>query len=62
MIGKKVKRLRGGKGWSQARLSQKSGVSRVTIARVEVGMTNPDLLTRKKLAKALGVGILELLD
>jgi transcriptional regulator with XRE-family HTH domain len=44
-------------------LAKKAGVSLVTVGRIEAGMRkNPDLSTRKKLSKALGVDIKELLD
>jgi transcriptional regulator with XRE-family HTH domain len=62
-IAMKVQRLRTKHGWTQAQLAKKARVHRVTIGRIEAGMRkDPDLLTRKKLAKALGVPITELLD
>ena len=63
MIGKKIKRLREKHGWTQEQLAKKAGLQRVSIGKIEVGMRkNPDLSTRKKLARALGVPITELLD
>lgn len=62
-IGMKIKKLREKRGWTQELLAEKAGLTRVTVARVEAGMRkNPDLSTRQKLAKALGVSITELLD
>lgn len=59
----KIKKLREKRGWTQQQLADESGLSLVTIGRIEAGMRkNPDLDTRKKLAKALGVEITELLD
>ncbi len=62
-IGMKIKRLRKKQGLTQEQLAKKAGLHLVTVGRIESGMRkNPDLLTRKKLAKALGVDITELLD
>jgi transcriptional regulator with XRE-family HTH domain len=58
----KVKALRGEKGWSQETLAKKAGIHRVTVAVVETGVKEPTLGTRRKLAKALGVPLTELLD
>lgn len=62
-IGMKIKELREKKGWTQEVLAQKAGLHRVSIGMIEVGMRkNPDLETRKKLAKALGAKLIDLLD
>jgi len=62
-IAMKVQRLRTKRGWTQEQLAKKMRVHRVTVARIEAGMRKaPDLTTRKKLAKALGVPITDLLD
>jgi transcriptional regulator with XRE-family HTH domain len=59
----KVQRLRTKRGWTQEQLAKKARVHLTTIGRIEAGMRkDPDLTTRKKLAKALGVPITELLD
>jgi transcriptional regulator with XRE-family HTH domain len=47
--------LRKSKGISQERLAELSGVSRVTIARIETGKISPNVLTLEKLCCALGV-------
>jgi len=61
--GVKIKRFREEREMTQEQLAKKSGVARVTIAQLEVGIRkNPMIQTRKKLAKALGVSITELLD
>ncbi len=63
MISSKVKQLRNKRGWTQEELAKKAGISRVSVARIEAGMRkNPDLSTRKKLAKAFKVNIMDLLD
>lgn len=59
----KIKKLREKKGWTQEQLAEKAGLALVTIGRIEAGMRkNPDLDTRKKIAKALKVPITDLLD
>lgn len=56
-----IKRLRKRKGLTQAQLAKKAGLHRVGLGMIEVKMRTPTLETRKKLAKALGVDIMELL-
>ena len=47
--------------WSQAQLSDRSGIPRSTIANIETGAGNPSLRNLVRLATALGIGIDELL-
>lgn len=62
-IGMRIKKLREQKGWTQDRLAKKAGLHRVGLAKIESGdRPNPGILTVKKLARALGVEIAELLD
>lgn len=62
-IAMKIKKLREKRKWTQQQLANESGLSLVTIGRIEAGMRkNPDLDTRKKLAKALNIELTELLD
>ena len=62
-IGVKIKRLREKRGWTQEALAKKAGVNLVTVGRIEAEMRKtPTLETRKKLARALGVSIVELLE
>ena len=58
----KVKRLRAAKGFTQERLAQRAKVSVGYIARLETGHHDPKLSTLKRLAKALGVPVTELLE
>ena len=53
-FGETIREARKKRGWSQAELGQKSGVSRPTIARVEA---NNDVTTATiaKVAQALGL-------
>ena len=62
-IAANVKRLRARRQLTQHELAKKARVALVTVGRIEAEMQkNPDLLTLKKLAKALGVQVTELLD
>ena len=50
-----VKKIREGKGWTQAELSKASGVGRITISRLESGaLKETSAGTLIKLATALG--------
>lgn len=53
----RLKQLREAKGWSQATLADRAGVSREYIARLETGKHDPPLSRVEKLATALGVPI-----
>ncbi len=48
-------------GWTQDQLAEKVGVHRVTIARLETGALRPGIDLFEALAKALKVGVAELL-
>lgn len=52
--------LRRAQGITQEALSRMSGVSRVTIARLETQKRSPTLRTLEKLAKALGVTVADI--
>lgn len=61
-IGLNLKRIRGKKNMTQEQLAKKSGLSRVGIAMIEVGIRkNPAITTCVKLAKGLGVPISKIL-
>jgi len=58
-----VKRLRRAKGWTQADLAQKAKVSRAYITMLESGVRKtPSVPMLRRLAKALGVPVAELLE
>lgn len=62
-IGKNMKRLRAEQGISQDRLSKLADLSLNTVVTVESGANeNPTIDTLKKIAKALGVGVDELIS
>jgi transcriptional regulator with XRE-family HTH domain len=54
-MAKRLKALRAERGWSQADLAERSGVSRIHIARIETNQREPTLGVIEKLAKALKV-------
>jgi transcriptional regulator with XRE-family HTH domain len=58
----KIKRMRMHKGFSQVELARRSGVSQPAISQIESGTKTPTLDTLRKLAKALGVPVSELID
>jgi putative transcriptional regulator len=58
----RLKRLRNAKGWSQATLAKKLGVTREYLARLEGGQHDPPLSTVERLAKILGVRTAKLLE
>ena len=61
-LGERVRRLRKGLGWTEARLEVESGVSARHIQRIESGETpTPRYHTLMKLASALGVSIATLM-
>lgn len=47
-------------GWSQTDLSQKSGIDRGYISRLETGSSDPGLRVQQRLAEALGLTLTEL--
>jgi len=60
-LGLNLKRTRTKKSISQGDIARDLGVSRGFISTIENGKTNPTLATIAKLAKALGVSIVELI-
>jgi transcriptional regulator with XRE-family HTH domain len=61
-IGMRIKALREKRGWSQATLATKAGISRGYLARLETGRHEPTLTMLGKLAKALRVRVARLLE
>ncbi len=56
-----LRSYRDSKGFSQAELAERSRVSKKTISRIELGeIDRPNQATRKRLANALGVDVLDL--
>jgi transcriptional regulator with XRE-family HTH domain len=61
-IGEQLRAWRAARGLSQVALAEKAGVVPVLVARLELGQTDPRLSTLRKLAAALGVTLVELVD
>lgn len=57
----RLRAIREGKGVSLRALKASSGVAVATLARIEAGGYDPRLSTLRKLAKALGVTVAELI-
>ena len=58
-----IRELRGAKGLTQVQLAKRAKVTRGYLAQLEAGYkVNPSLPTLRKLAKALGVPVGELLE
>jgi DNA-binding XRE family transcriptional regulator len=58
-----IRKLRDAEGLTQEELAKKAGVTQSYIAQLESGLKkNPSLPTLKKLARALGVPVTELLE
>lgn len=56
-----IKRLRLEKGWSQKRLAEEAGLSQSFIHSIEVGQKSPTIRSIRKIAKALGVPVEEII-
>lgn len=59
-IGKKIRQLRQGKGWSLAELAKHSGVALSTLSRIETGKMTGTLESHTDVARAMGVRLTEL--
>lgn len=60
-IGQRVKQERERYGWSQAHLSDISGVPQTTISTIESRTKSPNVIVLNKLAKSLGTTVDDLL-
>jgi transcriptional regulator with XRE-family HTH domain len=61
-IAMKLKRARKAKGLSQYALAKAAGVSREYLRKLEAGGSDPTVGMLTRLAKALGVSLMELLE
>lgn len=59
-LGKRIKKIRKEKGFSQEELADKAKVHRTYMGKIERGQSNPPIYTIYKIAKALSVHIYEL--
>lgn len=61
-LAKRLKTLRKERGYTQATLAKRAGVTLSYIGRLEIGRHDPHLSTLLKLAKAMKVTIGELVE
>jgi putative transcriptional regulator len=61
-FGRTVRRLREAKGWTQATLAQRVGITREHLLRLEGGGYEPALGLALKLARHLGVTLNDLVQ
>ncbi len=62
MIGRRLRALREAKGWSQDDLARRAKLTKPYVSMLETGVRKqPSLPTLRRLAKALGVPITEVL-
>jgi transcriptional regulator with XRE-family HTH domain len=62
LIGARVRRHRGDRGWTLDELAERSGVSRRMLISIEHGEGNPSIATLLRIGDALGVGLPVLVD
>jgi len=56
-LGRTVRELRHGRGWSQTDLARAAGMTQSAVARFEAGGTVPTLPVLERLARALGANL-----
>jgi len=61
-LGKRVKKLRGDRGWSLEELANASGVSRSMLSEIEREKANPTLTVTFRIARAFGLTLQELIE
>ena len=58
----RLRELRGARGWSQADLAERLGVSRQSVNAIETGRFDPSLPLAFKLARLFGLAIEEMFE
>lgn len=61
-LGKRIAELRKKKGWTQLEFAEKLNIQRTALTRIELGKVNSTINMLRKIAKALDVKMIELLD
>jgi len=59
-LANRIREVREARGWTQAHLAERTGVSRKTVNTVENGIFIPSVIVALKLAAALGTSVEEL--
>jgi len=62
LLGRKIKKLRKSKGWTQEFLSEKVGINAKSVLRIESGQTFPTVQNLEKIAEIFGIEISELFN
>jgi DNA-binding XRE family transcriptional regulator len=57
-----LREWRSRRGWSQSELAARAGLSKTMLVQVEQAQTNPSIATLCKLANALGVALMKLVE
>jgi transcriptional regulator with XRE-family HTH domain len=57
-----VREWRTRRGWSQSELAARAGLSKGMLVQVEQAQTNPSIATLCKLANALGIALVTLVE
>ncbi len=60
-LGRRIRELRVGRGWTQDALAERAGVSKAMLSKVERGENNPTLVVAAKFAAALGLTMSQLI-
>lgn len=61
-LGRRIRLLRNGKGWSQEYLADEAGMHRTYLWGIEQGVRNPSIRHLSQIADALGVSVASLFD
>ena len=61
-LGRRVKKLRGDRGWSLEELASVSGVSRSMLSEIERERANPTLSVTYRIARAFGLSLQDLIE
>lgn len=61
-LGRRVKKLRGDRGWSLEQLAAASGVSRSMLSEIERQRANPTLSVTYRIARAFGLTLQDLIE
>lgn len=61
-LGRRVKKLRGDRGWSLEELASASGVSRSMLSEIERERANPTLSVTYRIARAFGLSLQDLIE
>lgn len=61
-LGRRVKKLRGNRGWSLEELASVSGVSRSMLSEIERERANPTLSVTYRIARAFGLTLQDLIE